>query len=268
MASPGLVQALLVPPAMSPRPHRPPPRRLLVGPLVAAALAACGESPGADSDASSPGADAAEYRADAATSPDGPTGPTGPGWVRLIGGADREVATAMAPLGGGAVALHGTFNRALDLGPTPVTAPHDGNAFIAGFVADGAVRWVRTLRVTEEGLDDFLSGNSNVFAPGPDTYIPSGIDEHGVHVPQQDKGNGGFFFPGFGTGGNHVGRNLKNKQQPERPIDLAGPNPQRARKFLGDEFQDVFPTQIQSDRLHRQRRHCGERVWHPAHRER
>ncbi len=165
MASPGLVQALLVPPAMSPRPHRPPPRRLLVGPLVAAALAACGESPGADSDASSPGADAAESRADAATSPDGPTGPTGPGWVRLIGGADREVATAMAPLGGGAVALLGTFNRALDLGPTPVTAPHDGNAFIAGFAADGAVRWVRTLRATDDPSTTI--GPDSPLYPGP-----------------------------------------------------------------------------------------------------
>ena len=97
---------------------------------------------------------------------------------------------------------------------------------------------IRTIRVTKEGLEDFLSDNPSVFAPGPDTYIPVSAGDHGTH--EGELGENPFFFPGFGTGGNHVGRNLKNKQQPERAIDAPGPNPYRQRKFLGDEFQGML----------------------------
>lgn len=97
-----------------------------------------------------------------------------------------------------------------------------------------------TIRVTEQGLDDFLTDAPTHFPPGPDTYEltacgPGGHHPNGEHEEGQEGGE-----VGFSSGGNHVGRNLEGKEAPVRPIDQSGPDPQGDRKFYADEFQGML----------------------------
>lgn len=82
--------------------------------------------------------------------------------------------------------------------------------------------------VSEEGLEEVL-GNPTV---NRDPYfLHDRIGEGGR--TRNDRGGP------YGTGGDHVGRNLNNKFRPEG-LDHAGPDPMRDRHFVADEFQGML----------------------------
>lgn len=100
-----------------------------------------------------------------------------------------------------------------------------------------------TIRVTEQGLDDFLQEGPSAFPPGPDTYLtPADCvtpRRHGHDNDGQDE----IDFDedaALSSNGDHVGRDLSNKQQPVHPLDDSGPNPHGDRLFYGDEFQGML----------------------------
>lgn len=97
-----------------------------------------------------------------------------------------------------------------------------------------------TIRVTPQGLDEFLSDRPTHFPPGPDTFE---FMQHGTHIPlgnhDHDDPDADFEHE-FSSGGHHVGRSLEGKEAPLRPIDARGPNPHGDRRFYADEFQGML----------------------------
>lgn len=78
--------------------------------------------------------------------------------------------------------------------------------------------------VTRDGLDELLDESSI-------GRRPFSFKER----VGREKGRGGP----FGTGGDHVGRDLSNKEKPEG-LDTRGPDPMNDRKFIGYEFQGML----------------------------
>lgn len=91
-----------------------------------------------------------------------------------------------------------------------------------------------SVRVTKEGLEDFLSDAPTTGTFTPFTNLPGDcqVNGNGEHIEGEEED--------LGTEGNHTGRNLKGKQKPERPIDQPGADPYSDRKFVGDEFQGML----------------------------
>lgn len=80
--------------------------------------------------------------------------------------------------------------------------------------------------VTEEGIEELL-GNPAV---GRTPYsFKNRIKDRSEH------GRGGP----YGTGGDHVGRDLSNKEKPDG-LDKRGPDPMRERGFIGGEYQGMM----------------------------
>lgn len=80
--------------------------------------------------------------------------------------------------------------------------------------------------ITEQGLEEVL-GNPVV---GRSPYsFKNRIKDRSEH------GRGGP----YGTGGDHVGRDLSNKYKPEG-LDQRGPDPMKERKFIGYEYQGMM----------------------------
>lgn len=95
-----------------------------------------------------------------------------------------------------------------------------------------------TIRVTDQGLDEFLADHQTHFPPGPDTFE---FIQHGTHAPFGNNEEEEMDFEtGFSSGGHHVGRDLEGKEAPQRPLDSMGPNPHGDRKFYADEFQGML----------------------------
>jgi hypothetical protein len=80
--------------------------------------------------------------------------------------------------------------------------------------------------VTESGVTDLLGDPAVGRSPYSFFNRIKSRENHGAGGP-------------FGTGGDHVGRDLSNKEKPEG-LDSRGPNPMRQRKFLGYEFQGML----------------------------
>lgn len=88
----------------------------------------------------------------------------------------------------------------------------------------------KAIRVTAEGLEEYLSGKPSQHFPGPDSYLPA---PHSTHSHLSDE------EISFGT--THVvGRDLRGKTPPVRPLDKHGPDPYSKRHFLGDEFPGML----------------------------
>lgn len=94
-----------------------------------------------------------------------------------------------------------------------------------------------TVRVTDSGLEDFLSDKPTKFPPGPDTYELTHCGPHGnAHEDDEQKHD----VNTFASGGHHVGRDLEDKEAPLRALDEMGPNPHGDRNFYADEFQGMM----------------------------
>lgn len=77
--------------------------------------------------------------------------------------------------------------------------------------------------VTEKGMDELISTS----------YAER--DPFSFYHRVRSAKNGGP----YGTNGNHVGRELLQKQKPDT-LDVEGPNPLADRAFIGDEFQGML----------------------------
>lgn len=80
--------------------------------------------------------------------------------------------------------------------------------------------------VTNEGTAEIL--DSSKLGRSPFSFFNR-------NKSRAEHGHGGA----FGTAGDHVGRDLSNKEKPEG-LDIRGPNPMRDRKFIGYEFQGML----------------------------
>lgn len=79
--------------------------------------------------------------------------------------------------------------------------------------------------VTEDGMDQLLGKGLGRTPYSFENRIKN----------RENHGRGGP----YGTGGDHVGRDLSNKEKPEG-LDKRGPDPMHERKFIGYEFQGML----------------------------
>lgn len=97
-------------------------------------------------------------------------------------------------------------------------------------LASESLRWDQVNScntVTPEGLEQVLGH------PGVERD-PYYLNERLRHLAP-GRGRGGP----YGTGGDHVGRNLKGKEHPDT-LDKEGPDPMHERDFVADEFQGML----------------------------